>query len=157
MKSSEGPEKTIAVNRKAQHDYEIGERYEAGLVLTGSEIKSIRAGRVNLRDSYVRIKDGEAWVYNLHISPYERAGTHETLDPKRPRKLLLHKHEIGRLAGKVAEKGVTIIPLRLYLKRNRAKLEIAVARGKKKYDKRAAIAEREARRQLERVLKSTRR
>ena len=149
-------EKTIAVNRKARHDYEIGETYEAGLVLTGPEIKSIRAGRVNLRDSYVVIKDGEAWGYNMHISPYKHAGTHEPLDPKRPRKLLLHKHEIGRLAGKVAAKGVTIIPLRLYLKRNLAKLEIAVARGKKKYDKRAALAEREARRQIERALKTLR-
>ncbi len=152
-----GPgEKTIAVNRKARHEYEIGETYEAGLVLKGSEIKSIRAGRVNLRDSYVRIKDGEAWVYNMHISPYPQASTHEQLDPKRPRKLLLHKREIGRLAGKVAERGMTIVPLRLYLKRNLAKLEIAVARGKKKYDKRAAIAEREARRQLERILKRAR-
>jgi len=117
-------ERTIAVNRKAHHDYFILETYEAGLVLKGSEIKSIRAGRVNLRDSYVRIKNGEAWVENMHISPYDKASTHEQLDPKRPRKLLLHKREIGRLAGKVAQEGVTIVPLRLYLKRNRAKLEI---------------------------------
>ncbi len=149
-------ERTIAVNRKARHDYFILETYEAGLVLKGSEIKSIRAGRVNLRDSYVRIKNGEAWVENMHISPYDKASTHEQLDPKRPRKLLLHKREIGRLAGKVAQEGVTIVPLRLYLKRNRAKLEIAVAKGKKKYDKREAIAKREAQRQIERALKTRR-
>lgn len=147
-------EKIIAVNRKARHDYFIEDTYEAGLVLTGTEIKSIRAGNVNLRDSYVAIRDGEAWVQGMHVSPYRHASTHDHApDPLRPRKLLLHRTEIGRLAGKVAKKGLTIVPLRLYLKDGRAKLEIGVARGKKLYDKRQALAERDAERQIERALR----
>ncbi|MFQ6058967.1 MAG: SsrA-binding protein SmpB [Anaerolineae bacterium] len=144
-------EKTIAVNRKARHDYFIDETYEAGMVLTGSEIKSLRAGRVNLRDSYAVIKDGEAWLLNVHIAPYKQASSHERLDPRRTRKLLLHRHQIARLAGKVQAKGYTLVPLRIYLKGGRAKVEIALARGKKLYDKRAAIAEREAQREMERA------
>lgn len=150
---TENDEKTIAKNRKARHDYFIDETYEAGIVLRGSEIKSIRDGRVNLRDSFVLVRDGEAWVHNLHIAPYRQSSTHEDLDPRRPRKLLLHKRQIGRLAGLVAQKGVTIVPLRMYLKHNLAKLEIAVATGKKQYDKRQDIKEREHQREIERALK----
>jgi len=147
---SEG--RTIATNRKAYHDYFIDETYEAGIVLTGTEIKSVRAGRVNLRDSYVRVKDGELWLIDTHIAPYEQAGRggHE---PKRPRKLLMHRREINRLQGKAQEKGYTIVPLRFYLKDNKwAKVEIALARGKKLYDKRQAIRKRDAQREVERTL-----
>ena len=147
---SEG--KTIATNRKARHDYFIDETYEAGIVLTGTEIKSARAGRVNLRDSYVQVKNGELWLIDTHISPYEQAGRsgHE---PKRPRKLLMHHHEISRLQDKVQEKGYTIVPLRLYLRHNKwAKVEIALARGKKLYDKRQSIRKRDIQREVEREL-----
>ncbi len=144
-------EKTIAVNRKARHDYHIEETLEAGLVLKGTEIKSIRAGRVNLRDGYAQVRDGEVWLMNVHIAPYEMAG-HESHEPRRPRKLLLHRHQINRLAGKVQAKGYTLVPLRLYLKDNRAKVEIALARGKKQYDKRQAIAKRDAEREIERAI-----
>ena len=148
------PNATLAVTRKARYDYFIEDTLEAGLVLAGSEIKSIREGRANLRDSFVSIRDGEAWVRNLHISPYDQASTHEEpLDPVRPRKLLLHKRQIRRLDAAVAQQGVTIVPLRLYLVKNRAKLEIAVAKGKKTYDKRDSIAERESRRKIERALR----
>lgn len=154
---SEG-EKTISVNRKARHDYFIEETYEAGMVLTGTEIKSIRNGDVNLRDSYVSIRDGEAWVQGIHIAPYRHASSHEQIpDPTRTRKLLLHKREIGRLAGTLAQKGLTLVPLRLYLKNGRAKLEIALARGKKLHDKRDTIAERDARRQIDRALRERQR
>ena len=146
-------EKTITVNRKARHDYFIDETYEAGIVLTGSEIKSVRAGRVNLRDSYATIKGGEAWLLNVHIAPYEQASTHERYEPRRTRKLLLHRRQINRLAGRVQAKGYTLVPLRIYLKDNRAKVEIALARGKKLYDKRRAIAEREAQREMDRAMK----
>lgn len=147
--------KTIAVNRKAYHDYAIQETQEAGIVLTGTEIKSIRQGRVNLRDSYVIIREGEAWMVNAHISPYAQ-GSRENPNPRRDRKLLLHQREIARLASRVQEKGLTIVPLRLYLKDNRAKVEIGLAKGKKLYDKRAAKAEREADRAIRRALKSRR-
>jgi len=146
-------ERTVAVNRKARHDYFIEETYEAGIVLTGSEIKSVRAGRVNLRDSYAIVKDGEVWLLNVHIAPYQQASSHERHDPRRTRKLLLHRRQINRLAGKVQAKGYTLVPLRIYLKDNRAKVEIALARGKKLYDKRRAIAEREAQREMERAIK----
>lgn len=149
--------RVVATNRKAYHDYNIEETYEAGIALTGSEIKSVRAGRVNLREGYVVLRDGEAWLVGTHISPYEQA-SHENPDPKRDRKLLLHKREIMRLAGRVQEKGYTIVPLRMYLKGNRAKVEIALARGKRLYDKREAIARRDSERQMERELReSTRR
>ena len=148
-------EKTVATNRKAYHDYFIGESVEAGLVLLGSEIKSIRAGRVNLRDSYVSIVDGEAWLLNAHIAAYKEAGR-EGHAPRRRRKLLLHRQQINRLQGKVQEKGFTIVPLRLYLKGSRAKVEIALVRGKRKYDKRAAIARRDAQRTIDRTLKERR-
>ncbi|MGQ9627583.1 MAG: SsrA-binding protein SmpB [Anaerolineae bacterium] len=147
--------KLIATNRKAYHDYFIEERYEAGIVLTGTEIKSVRAGRVNLRDSYVRIKDGELWLIDTHIAPYQEAGRfgHE---PHRPRKLLMHRREINRLQDKVQLRGYTIVPLRLYLKDNRAKVEIALAKGKHLYDKRKTLAEEEARLEIERALKKRR-
>jgi len=144
-------EKVIATNRKAYHDYFIDETYEAGIVLTGAEIKSVRAGRVSLRDSFAIIKDGEAWLLNAHIAPYKHA-THTKQETKRDRKLLLHRYQINRLRDKVREKGYTLVPLRIYLKDNRAKVEIALARGKKLYDKRRAIREREARREMERGL-----
>jgi len=144
--------KVVATNRKAAHNYHLEERYEAGLVLTGTEIKSIRAGRVSLREGYVQPRGGELWLLNVHIAPYDPAGRrgHE---PRRPRKLLLHRREINRLISHIQERGYTIVPLRLYLKGGRAKVEIALARGKRKYDKRQAIAKRDAQREIERVLK----
>lgn len=144
-------EKNVAVNRKAYHDYTIVERYEAGLVLQGSEIKSIREGRVSLREAYVVVRGGEAWLVNAHIAPYAMAG-YAQHEPRRERKLLLHRKQIFELSQAVQAKGFTIIPLRLYLKDGRAKVEIALARGKKQYDKRAALAEREAQRAIERAV-----
>jgi len=143
--------KAIAVNRKAYRDYFVEETYEAGIVLTGTEIKSIRAGRVNLQDSYAQVKEGEVLLLNTHIAPYEHAG-HANHEPRRPRKLLLHRYQIRRLANKMATRGYTLVPLRLYLKGSLAKVEIGLARGKRLHDKRAAIAEREARREMERAL-----
>ena len=143
--------KTIATNRKARHDYHIEDTYEAGLVLTGTEIKSIRAGRVNLRDSFATIKEGELWLLNAHIAPYDQ-GTYANHEPRRPRKLLMHRREINRIAGKLLEKGFTLVPLRLYLKHNRAKVELGLARGKKQYDKRAALRQRETRREIDRAV-----
>lgn len=143
----------VASNRRAYHDYFIDDTIEAGLVLTGTEIKSIREGRVNLRDGYVRIADGEAWLTNVHIAPYEQ-GNRYNHEPLRDRKLLLHRDEIDSLVGRARQRGYTIIPLQLYLKRGRAKVELGLARGKKQYDKRAAIAEREARRDIERALRT---
>ncbi len=148
------PNATLSVNRKARHDFFIDETLEAGLVLTGTEIKSMREGKVNLRDSFVTIRNGEAWVRNMHVTPYEQASTHEEEpEPTRPRKLLLHRRQIQKLDAEISQKGVTIVPLRLYLKNNRAKLEIALARGKKLYDKRDTIAERDSTRQIDRALK----
>jgi SsrA-binding protein len=147
-----GEQKLVATNRKARHDYFIDETYEAGIVLTGTEIKSVRAGRVNLRDSYVQVKNGELWLIDTHIAPYKQAGR-SSHEPKRPRKLLMHCREISCLQGKVQERGYTLIPLRLYLKDNKwAKVEIALARGKKLYDKRQTIRERDAQREMERAL-----
>ena len=148
-------EKLIATNRKAYHDYFIHETIEAGLVLRGSEIKSIRAGMVNLRDSYVSIIDDEAWLLNMHIAAYKQAGSDSHI-PRRKRKLLLHRKQINRLHSKMLEKGYTIVPLRLYLKDNRAKAEIALVRGKKQYDKRATIAQKDAQRAIDRALKDRR-
>ncbi len=144
--------KVVATNRKAYHDYHIEETHEAGIVLTGTEIKSVRAGSVNLKDAYAVVKDGEAWLLNVHISPYEPA-SRENVDPDRGRKLLLHRQEINRLMGRVQEKGLTMIPLRLYLKKNRAKVELALVRGKRQYDKREAIAKRDTDREIQRALK----
>lgn len=145
-------EKTICVNRKARHDYTIEETYEAGLVLTGGEVKSLRDGRANLKDSYGRVDKGEAFLLNAHISNYEPAHYFNT-DPTRTRKLLLHHKEIMRLMGKVQEQGLTLIPLRLYFKDGRAKVELALARGKKTYDKRESIREREVQRDIARAMR----
>jgi SsrA-binding protein len=144
--------KTIATNRQAFHNYHIGDTYEAGLVLTGSEIKSIRAGRVSLGDAYVKPERGELWLHNLHIARYE-AASYLGHEPRRPRKLLLHKKEVRNLAGQVAEKGLTVVPTRIYIKGHVTKVEIALARGKKLYDKREAITRREVARELARVTK----
>ena len=146
-------QKIIATNKKAYHEYFIDETYEAGLVLSGTEIKSVRGGKVSLREGYVKIDGGEAWLLDVHIAPYEH-GSYYNLEPTRKRKLLLHRDEINRLRGKVNERGLTIVPLRLYLKGGLAKVEIGLARGKKIYDKRTAIAERDAKRQIERALKT---
>ncbi len=151
-RQSEGGVKHIATNRKAQHDYFIEDRYEAGVALTGTEIKSVRAARVNLRDGFVQIRGGEAWLVNVHISPYD-FGNRENHEPRRERKLLLHRQEIRKLQAKVSERGWTIVPLSMYLKDGRAKIEIALVRGKRLYDKRDAVAERDADRDLARALR----
>lgn len=143
--------KSLASNRKAYHDYFIEDTFEAGIVLTGTEIKSVRAGQVNLRDSYATIKDGELWLMNTHIAAY-RGGSYFNHEPRRERKLLMHRREINRLSAKVQEKGLTLIPLRVYLKNNRAKVEIGLARGKKQYDKRDSLREKDSRREVERVI-----
>ncbi len=143
-------QRDVAVNRRARHDYFIEEAVEAGLVLTGSEVKSLRAGKAQLKDSYGQIKRGEVWLFNAHISEYGPAA-HFGHDPTRSRKLLLHRREIDRLAGKVKERGLTLVPLRIYFKHGRAKVELGLGRGKKLYDKRAAIKEREVRREMERA------
>jgi len=141
-------ERVIATNRKAFHNFSILETYEAGLVLRGTEVKSLREAQVNFKDCYAAIDDGEAWLIGCHISPYHH-GSDANHDPDRKRKLLLHKREISRLLGKVAERGLTLIPLRLYFKEGRAKVELGLARGKKLHDKRASIRERESRREME--------
>ena len=139
--------KVVATNRKARHDYLIEDTFEAGIVLTGSEIKSIRAGQVNLRDGYAALRDGELWLLNAHIAPYHQA-SYENHEPRRERKLLMHRREINRLTGKLQEKGLTLVPLQLYLKNSRAKVELGLARGKKLYDKRQAMRERDDLRQI---------
>lgn len=144
--------KVIATNRKAVRDFNLEERHEAGLALVGTEIKSIRAGMVNLGDGYVQPRDGELWLLNVHVAPYDPAGRYGH-EPRRPRKLLLHRREIARLVSRVQERGYTIVPVRLYLKEGRAKVEIALARGKRQYDKRETIARRDAEREIERALK----
>ncbi len=140
-------DKVIATNRKAYHDYEILETYEAGIVLRGTEVKSLRESQVNFKDCYAAVDNGEAWLIGCYISPYHH-GTDANHDPERKRKLLLHRREIQRLLGKVAERGLTMIPLRLYFKSGRAKCELGLARGKKLHDKRASIREREAKREM---------
>jgi SsrA-binding protein len=147
------PDQTVAVNRRARHDYAIDETIEAGLVLTGTEIKSIRAGRANLAEAYARIEHGEAWLIGAHIAPYEQ-GNRNNHEPTRTRKLLLHRDQIAELIGRTQAKGFTLVPLRLYIRNGLAKLEIGIARGKKAHDKRRAIAERDARRELERETKA---
>jgi SsrA-binding protein len=144
--------KIIAQNRRARHDFIFLETIEAGLVLTGTEIKSIRDNKVNLRGSHVSVRDGEMWLMNANIAEYTH-GNRENHEPTRPRKLLLHRREINRLSGKLQGTGLTLIPTKLYLKRGRAKVEIALARGKKKYDKRADLAKRDSERKIERALK----
>jgi SsrA-binding protein len=144
--------KIVARNRKAAHDYHLSDHIEAGLVLRGTEIKSVRAGQVSLRESYVQTDGREAWLVNAHIAPYDPA-SRTNHDPRRPRKLLLHKRQIRNLADQVQQRGYTIIPTRMYIVNGRAKLEIALAKGKRKYDKRKAIAERDAERQIDRALR----
>jgi SsrA-binding protein len=147
--------KIVAANRKAYHNYHLGESVEAGIALTGTEIKSIRAGRASLSDAYVRPEDGELWLVNAHIARYD-AGSHMSHQPTRPRKLLLHRKQINELTGRVVERGFTLVPLKLYIKDSLAKVEVALARGKKLYDKREAIARHETEREIERAIKSRR-
>jgi len=144
--------KTIATNRKAYHDYHLGDSIEAGIALTGTEIKSIRAGRVNLRDAYIRPEAGELWLVNTHIARYE-ASSYLSHEPTRPRKLLLHRKQINNLTSKVAEKGLTLVPLKLYIKDSLAKVEVALAKGKKLYDNRESIVRRETEREIWRMVK----
>ncbi len=148
--------KTITVNKKAYHDYHIVESYEAGLALKGSEIKSIRLGRVNIKDAYARSENGELWLFNSHISAYQ-AGGFNTHEPDRKRKLLMHRDQIAELAAQSNQKGLTLVPLRIYIKSGIAKLELGLGRGKKQFDKRDAIARRETERIVERALKTRRR
>jgi SsrA-binding protein len=145
----ESGRKLIAQNKKARHDYHLEDHYEAGLVLTGTEVKSLRAGRASLVDAYAHIKDGEVWLENAHIPEYDQ-GSWTNHEPRRARKLLLHRNEIGKLIGKTKESGLTLVPLALYFKDGKAKVEIALARGKKTYDKRQTLAARDAAREIER-------
>jgi len=149
-------DRPVATNRRARHEYEILETLEAGLVLRGTEVKSLRAGLVNFKDSYATVRNGEVWFLGCHISPYSH-GTDANHDPERDRKLLLHEREIKRLSGKIAERGLTLVPLKLYFKKGRAKLEIGLARGKKLHDKRSALREREVRREMDKAARAARR
>ncbi len=144
--------KVVATNRKARYEYTIEDRYEAGIALTGTEIKSVRAGAVSLGEGFVMVRDGEVWLLDVHIAAYEQAGR-RTHEPRRQRKLLLHRREIGRLEANVQQKGYTIVPLRMYFKGPYAKIEIGLAKGKRQYDKREAIAERDSDRRVRRELK----
>ena len=147
-------DRVVISNRKARYDYFVLETYECGIVLKGPEVKSIRNGRANLQDGYARLDDGEVWLFGMHVSPYEFS--RGDLDPVRPRKLLLHHKEIGELARATEERGITLVPLSVYFKDGRAKVELAIARGKARYDKRQAIAERDAKRETQRALKGER-
>ncbi|MCP8617667.1 SsrA-binding protein SmpB [Salirhabdus salicampi] len=149
---AKGQGKAIAQNRKAYHDFFIEETYEAGIVLQGTEIKSIRAGRVNLKDAYARIHRGEVYVYNMHISPYEQ-GNRFNHDPVRTRKLLLHRKEINKLIGETQQQGYSLVPVKMYIKNGVAKLLIGLAKGKKKYDKREDLKRKQAKRDIERAMK----
>lgn len=144
--------KTIADNRKAFHDYFIEEKFECGIVLSGTEVKSLRAGKINLKDSYVTIKDGEMWLIGVNISPYEM-GNRFNLDPMRTRKLLMHKHQIIKLYSTVKQDGLTLVPTSVYFKDGRVKVEIGLARGKKNYDKREVLAKKQANREIDRAMK----
>jgi SsrA-binding protein len=152
MAEKEKTNKTLAENRKARHDYFIEEVMEAGIVLVGTEVKSLRQGKANLRDSYAEVRNGELYARNIHISPYEQ-GNIFNVDPLRDRKLLLHKEQIMKLTGYIAQKGYTLVPLSLYLKNGRVKVSIAIARGKKDYDKRDAMLEKAAKRDIDRQMK----
>jgi SsrA-binding protein len=146
--------KIITDNRQARYQYEILETYEAGIALVGTEVKSLREGRVNLRDGFALIREGEVWLHNVHVSPHESAGPAFNHDPLRTRKLLLHRGEISKLIGKTEQKGLTLVPLKMYLKQGRVKVLIGLARGKKLHDKRDSLKEKQAKREIERVLKS---
>lgn len=152
MGQKNAAEKTVCENRKARHDYFIHETYEAGIELFGTEVKSLRAGRANLKDAYGAVKKGELFIEGMHISPYEQ-GNIFNRDPLRPKKLLMHKSEIMKLFGKTREKGFTLVPLRVYFKRGRAKMEIALASGKHTFDKRRTLADKEMKRDVERAMK----
>ncbi len=149
---SKEAQKLIANNKKAFHDYFIDDKYEAGIVLHGTEVKSMRMGKCSIKESFVRIENNEVWVYGMHISPYEK-GNIFNRDPLRPKKLLMHKEEIRKLVGKIAEKGFTLVPLQVYFKDGRAKVELGLARGKKLYDKRQDIAKKDQRREAEKEFK----
>ena len=146
----------MATNRRARHDYQIDETFEAGLVLTGPEVKSLRSGRASLTDAYARVREGEVWIEGLHIPPYEMADQRE-YRPTRPRKLLLHRGEIERLAARTAERGLTLVPMKVYFTRGRAKVELGLGRGTRDYEKRRRIVEREQRREIERAVEARRR
>jgi SsrA-binding protein len=154
--SQEPRDRPIASNRRARHEYSILETYETGLVLRGTEVKSLRAGLVNFKDSYATVRNGEVWLLGCHINPYSH-GTDANHDPERDRKLLLHAKEISRLTGKIAERGLTLVPLKLYFKRGRAKLELGLGRGKKLHDKRSTLREREVKREMDRAARDGRR
>ncbi len=156
MPSQGDGDRTIATNRRARHEYEILETVEAGLVLRGTEVKSLRAGQVTFKDSYATMRNGEGWLLGCHIAPYSH-GTDANHDPERDRKLLLRRREIARLTGRTAERGLTLVPLRLYFKKGRAKLELGLARGRKLHDKRSALREREVRREMDRAARAGRR
>lgn len=149
-------QKVIVSNRRARKDYEIFDTYEAGIELVGTEVKSLRAGTANLKDAYANIQNGEAWLHNLHIGPYQAAGSHQQHDPERVRKLLLHRREIDRLLGRVIEKGLTLVPLRIYFSGGRVKVEIAVARGKRAHDKRDSMRREAANREIEQAMRRRR-
>lgn len=144
--------KLVANNKKAYHDYFVDEKYEAGLVLHGTEVKSLRMGKCSIKEAFIRIENGEVWVYGMHISPYEM-GNIFNKDPLRPKKLLMHKSEINKLLGKIKEKGITLVPLSVYFKDGRAKIEIGLCRGKKLYDKRQDIAKKDQKREAEKEFK----
>ena len=156
MAEDDSNNRSLATNRRARHEYEILETVEAGLVLRGTEVKSLRDSQVTFKDAYATIRNNEAWLRGCHINPYSH-GTDANHDPDRDRKLLLHKREINRLGGRIAERGLTLIPLRLYLKAGRVKLEIGLARGRKTHDKRSAIKEREVRREMDKAARAGRR
>ena len=156
MPSQEPRDRAIATNRRARHEYSILETLEAGVVLRGTEVKALRAGLINFKDSYATVRNGEVWLLGCHINPYSH-GTDANHDPERDRKLLLHAKEISRLAGKVAERGLTLIPLKLYFKSGRAKLELGLGRGKKLHDKRSTLREREVKREMDRAARDVRR
>ena len=148
----------VATNRRARHDYDIEETFEAGIVLTGAEVKSLRAGRASLTDAFGRIREGEVWVEGLHIPPYEHGSSQRTgYESKRPRKLLMHRREIDRLSGTIKERGLALVPMRLYFVRGMAKLQLGLGKGKRQYEKRQAIAEKEQRREIERAMGRRRR
>jgi SsrA-binding protein len=155
-KGGDGERKLVASNRRARHDHEILDTLEAGIALIGPEVKSLRAGTATLSDSYAVVRRGEAFLHNLHISPYEQAGR-ENPDPRRERKLLLHRREIAKLGSKVAERGLTLVPLSLYFRDGRAKVELALVRGRRRYDKREAIRRREQDREVARATRARRR
>ncbi|MCM1118270.1 MAG: SsrA-binding protein SmpB [bacterium] len=152
MTKQKESQKLIANNKKAYHDYFIEENYEAGIALHGTEVKSMRQGKCSIKESFIRIENGEVYVYGMHVSPYEK-GNIFNKDPLRVKKLLLHRQEINRLAGKVAEKGLTLVPLQVYFKNGKVKVEIGLARGKKLYDKRQDIAKKDQRREAEKEFK----